>query len=244
MTGLRQTAHLVNLFGAQERGKFQGLLFNGFALPALMAYLGERTITGVESLRAWLAGSIVLALGMNGIAQAGYTALVDRFANRLALLRSAPVPKEAYYAALVVVAILESLIIVVAGLVLFGAAGVATLTVAGSAAGVLGAVAAGAALAGIGAAIAFRVRDFDTGNAAISIAALGLALVSPVLYSVDALPAPLRLVAWLSPFTYLTPLLHAALAGAPPPAWAVAGCLIQSIVVNVACLRWLPWTAE
>jgi len=242
VNALRETRALLRLFWAQERSAFQFLLFNAFAMPAFVAYLGFMLAGGsLEAKRWWMAGSITLGLGMGGLAQVGFAVLTDRFLGRLDLLRSSPVSKFAYYAAHVSLAVVESLVLVLTALALLTALGIAAPGPAGIAAGVVAAICAGSAIGGLGAALAFSARDFDAGNTAVAISAIGLAVASPVFYEITALPWALRPVAWLSPFTHIAPLLRAAIAGAPIPGAALAATLALALVLNALSYRLARW---
>jgi ABC-type polysaccharide/polyol phosphate export permease len=237
-----ETVAVLRLLWAQERSAFQFLLFNAFAMPVFVAYLGLMLAGGsLDQQRWWMAGSITLGLGMGGLAQVGFAVLTDRFLGRLALLRSSPISKQAYYTAHVSLAVAESLVLVLVALALLTALGIAEPGPAGVAAGALAAVCAGSAIGGLGAALAFGARDFDSGNTAVAICALGFAVASPVFYEISALPWALRPVAWLSPFTHIAPLLRAVIAGAPIPGGALAATLGIALLLNAVSYRWARW---
>ena len=244
MTPLVEAAHLLRLYWVQERRNFQFLLVNSFIVPATIAYLGWMLVPDhPDALRWWMAGSVTFGLGMGGLAQVGFGILNDRFLGRLDLLRSAPVSKRGYYAAQISVAVGESLALVVLALGLFALLGVAVPTWAGITTALVSAVCAGAAIGGLGAAIAFRARDFDAGNTLVAIAALGLAAASPVFYEISALPAVLQPIAWCSPFTHVAALLRAALAGAAIPLGSLAALLLLAAGIHVASYRLARWSA-
>ena len=91
------------------------------------------------------------------------------------------------------------------------------------------------------AALAFAARDFDGGNTAVAISAIGLAVASPVFYELDALPPLLQPLAWLSPFTHVAPLLRAVLAGSSVPAGSFAATLALGLALNVLSYRMARW---
>ncbi len=242
MNPTRETLAVLRLLWAQERSAFQFLLFNAFAMPAFVAYLGLMLAGGsLAEQRWWMAGSVTLGLGMGGLAQVGFAVLTDRFLGRLELLRSSPVSKRAYYTAHVSLAVLESVVLVLVALALLTALGIAAPGPGGVAAALLAALCAGSAIGGLGAALAFSARDFDAGNTAVAIAALGFAVASPVFYEITALPWALRPVAWLSPFTHIAPLLRAVIAGAPIPGGALAATLGLALVLNAVSYRLARW---
>jgi len=239
---LRETGAVLRLYWACERSNIQFLAFNAFLMPATVAYMGMM-IAGAEvaEQRFWMAGAVTLGLGMGGLAQVGFAVLNDRFLGRLDLVRSSPVSKAAYYAAQVSLAVLESVMLVVVALGLLRALGIAHPGAGGVAAGLLAAVCAGSAIGGLGAVMAFRAPDFDAGNTVVGIAAIGLAVASPVFYDIDALPAVLHPVAWLSPFTHVAPLLRAVLAGEALPAGPLAATVAVAAAYNALSYRFARW---
>lgn len=242
MSPARQSLAVLHLLWVHERGQFQFALFNTFVMPATLAYLGAMLLgDSPAKLRWWLAGSVTFGLGMGGLAQVGFAILNDRFLGRLDLLRASPVSKSAYYVAQIAVAVLQAVALVVVSLIAFRLLGLARADAASLAVGALVAVCAASAIGGLGAAMAFRARDFDRGNTVVAIAALGLAAASPVFYELSDLPALLRPVAMLSPFTHIAPLLRALFDGDPVPPTALAVTLVLAVVINAAsyCLaRW------
>ena len=238
-----EIAHVLHLYSVQERRNFQFLIVNSFIVPATVAYLGWMIVPGaLDDLRWWMAGSITFGLGMGGLAQVGFGILNDRFLGRLDLIRSSPVSKAAYYGAQISVAVGEALALGVLALLLLWALGVAILTPVGVLVAVLAALCAGTAIGGLGAAIAFRARDFDVGNTIIAICALGLAAVSPVFYDIAVLPSLLQPLAWCSPFTHIATLLRAALAGNPIPTEALIVTLVLSAALNIISYRLARWS--
>jgi ABC-2 type transport system permease protein len=218
------------------------MLFNSFVMPAFVAYMGFMLAgDSLERRRWWMAGAITLGLGMGGLAQVGFAILTDRFLGRLDLLRSSPVSKAAYYAAQVGLGVAQGVVLVLGALALLAALGMAAPGVWGVLAALLAAVLAGSAIGGLGAAMAFAARDFDGGNTAVAIAAIGLAVASPVFYEIEALPSLLRPLAWLSPFTHIAPLLRAVIAGAPLPGASLAATVGLALVLNVLSYRLARW---
>jgi ABC-type polysaccharide/polyol phosphate export permease len=151
------------------------------------------------------------------------------------------VPKLAYYAAQVSLTVVQNVALVLGALAALWALGVAAPGATGVAAALVAGVVAGSAIGGLGAALAFAARDFDGGNTAVAIAAIGLAVASPVFYELEALPRLLQPLAWLSPFTHVAPLLRAVLAGAPVPAGSFAATLALALALNVLSYRLARW---
>jgi ABC-type polysaccharide/polyol phosphate export permease len=242
VSGLRLWAALVRLYWAQERSAIQFMLFNSFVMPGFVAYMGLMLAgDSLDDRRWWMAGSITIGLGMGGLAQVGFAVLTDRFLGRLDLIRSAPVPKLAYYAAQVSLTVVQNVALVLGALAALWALGLATPGASGVAVALVAGVVAGSAIGGLGAALAFAARDFDGGNTAVAIAAIGLAVASPVFYELEALPRLLQPLAWLSPFTHVAPLLRAVLAGAPIPATSFAATLVLALGLNVLSYRLARW---
>jgi ABC-type polysaccharide/polyol phosphate export permease len=239
---LAETAALLRLYWAQERSMIGFLFFNAFAMPAFVAYMGFMLAGGsLAEQRWWMAGSVTLGLGMGGLAQVGFAVVNDRFLGRLDLLRCSPVSKRAYYAAQISLAVLESLVLVLVALALLALLGIAQPGPGGVLAGVIAALCAGSAIGGLGAVLGFGAPSFESGNTAVAIAAIGLAVASPVFYEPAALPWLARPIAWLSPFTHIAPLLRAAIAGAPIPLAPLAATLALALALNVASYRLARW---
>ncbi len=242
MNALRQTIAVARLILSHERGNFQFQLFNAFVYPATIAYMGWMMVgESPELLRTWMAGSVCMGLGMSGFAQAGFGVVTDRFTGRMGLLRCMPISRGAYLAAQVGAVVAVSLALVCSALLLFAALGVAKLSAASFTGGVLGAVGAGASVGALGALLGFWARDFDSGNTTVAMAALGMALVSPVFYDVGELPLLLQPVAWLSPFTGIAAVLRSAVDGSALPLGALAWTLASAFLWAGLSYRRIEW---
>ena len=235
---------VLSLYVRQQRNYIHVVLLNSLILPGVIAYLGSRMVNSREGLIQWLSASIALALGIGPMTQVGYCAMIDRFANRLPLLRNSPVPKYAYVEAMILLALVQCVVVIVLACGLFAVLGVGRLTTAGVMAGVLAAVGAGFSLGGFSVALAFRARDMDTGKALISMASYGLVLLSPVFYSLNELPRLARPLAFLIPFTFIEPMTRAAIEGQSAPVWTIEGCLVLAIALNIISYRCVPWCEE
>jgi ABC-2 type transport system permease protein len=234
---------MLRLYWAQERGQFQFALFNSFVMPGTLAYLGLMLLPeDLDLLRWWMAGSVAFGLGMGGLGQVGFAVLNDRFLGRLDLLRTFPVARGAYYGAQIAVAVLQAVALVVVSLVALRLLEIAPLDLFTVAAGVAVAVCASVAIGGLAAALALRARDFDAGNTAVAVAALGLAAISPVFYALSDLPRWLQPLAVLSPFTHIAPLLRALLAGRPLPTGSLLATLALALLLNVVAYRLIRWS--
>ena len=242
MNSLAQTAAILRLVMAHERGNFQFQLFNAAIYPAMIAYMGWMLVgEDRELLRVWMAGSVCMGLGMGGFAQVGFGVITDRFIGRMALLRCQPISKGAYLSAQIGMVMVISMALVGTAVALFGLIGLATPTLAVFGAALLGGAAAGAAIGSLGALMAFRANSFDAGNTVIAMSALGLALVSPVFYEVSALPGLLQPLAWLSPFTGIGELLRAMIFDAPLPLGALAWTVVSAILWASLSYRMIDW---
>ncbi len=242
MSLLRQTGAVIQLLLAHERGNFQFQLFNAFVYPATIAYMGWMIVGDDEALlRTWMAGAICMGLGMGGFAQVGFGVITDRFRGRMDLLRCQPISKGAYLAGQIAVVMVISLALVGFAVGLFTLLGLARASGPTFAAAVAGGATAGASIGALGALLAFRARDFDSGNTTIAMAALGFALVSPVFYEVSALPALLQPVAWLSPFTGVAEILRTALAAGAFPLAALVWTLACAVLWGALSYRLIEW---
>ncbi len=93
----------------------------------------------------------------------------------------------------------------------------------------------------LGAAIATSSRDYASGHGWLSIASLGFAFLSPVLYDIAALPWPMAGLSWLSPFTHTALLVKAVIAGEAAPASHVLALLALAVLLNLLVWRGLAW---
>jgi len=238
---VRATGGVLRLLWCQERSEIHYLVVNAVVLPAALTYIGFRLSDDPATRRAWIAGAVTLGIGLSAIANVAIPMLIDRFGGRLDLLRSLPLPKEAYLLAYLSLACLHSVAVVGALLLLLGAVGMLP-SAAGLLSGVLpAAVACTLAWSAIGFALAMRAPDLDRGSALTLALGLGLGFLSPVFYAVSDLPAIVRPLAWLSPFTHFADALRAALSGAPVPtsSWAVSSLL--AVVLVGSSLRLVRW---
>lgn len=240
---LGQTADLLRLFWRHERSQIQHVAFSGVILPGTIAYMGVMVVEDPVRRTAWLAGAVTFGLGMSAVAVVGFGILWDRFSGRLALLRSLPLSKGAYFASHVLVAMLESVLVVIVAVVGLGAAGVIQPGDGALPLGVGMALCAGASLGGFGALIASRARDFDSGNTTVMVLTMALAFLSPVFYPASLLPWPLQAVSWLSPFTHVAPVLRALFSGGAVPLAPLLGTLALAAVFSTASYRMLRWQA-
>jgi ABC-type multidrug transport system permease subunit len=236
-----QTLHVFRLYWAQERGNLAFLL-EALLMPAMLVYLGMMIVADdPEGRRFWMAGSLTFSLGLEGLGQVGHGILDDRFRGRLRLIRTSPITKRAYLGGQLSVAVLQSILIVIAGLTAFSLLGVAEPTGSGIAWAILAGACAGGAIGTLAAVIALGVRSVETGTTAIGIASIALSVASPVFYSLDAVPALLRPLAWLSPFTHVAPLVRAVLAGAPVPLASLAAIVALTVLFAAVGSRWVRW---
>ena len=243
MIFFRQVFSVLRLFFARERANLQPLAFNGVILPVVLSYLGSRLAISPAQFRLWLGGCVTLALGLNAVNQIGFYVLCDRFQHGLALLNTTLVTKPVYYVALLIMAIIESALLISTSMALFALIGI-SLHFSSLALGAVAAVCGSAMLSGIGILVALKVPDFDTGSSTIGGLALGLALVSPLFYSVNSLPTAFRVLVFLSPFTFVAPLVRAVVDGGSAPAWAIAGSIAIAIGLNAVCFRAVPWNVD
>lgn len=242
MQAVTHVGHLFRLYWLQERSNFQYMLFNAVVLPGMMCYLGLRVAGDAPAEQVWwISGALTMGLGMTAMSQTGFAILNDRFAGRLAVLRTSPVPKLAYYLTHVGLAVAESVALVVVALGLLRLLGLSALTVAGFATAVAAAVCAGSALGGLGAALATRAVDFPTGGDNVALAGYALTFVSPVFWDAAGLPLPVRLVTWISPFTHVADLMRAVVAGAALPGAALGATLAMAALFNVVSYRLVRW---
>jgi ABC-type polysaccharide/polyol phosphate export permease len=232
---------VLALFVRQQRNFYQVILLDTFVLPSCLAYLGARMIDSPNGLRTWLSASIALALGLGPVSQVGFSTYYDRFSKRILLLRLMPVPKYSYVVSYLLYATVQCILIVVVSITTFWALGYGRFTLPGLASGLTAAFCAGASLGGLGMMLTFRAANMDSARAQISIAAGGLALVSPVFYSVDALPTIVQPLAWLSPFTSIAILIRASIEGSGAPMSAVGGSLVLTIVFVAISYFAIPW---
>jgi len=240
---LVQTAELLRLFWRQERSQIQDVAFSGLVLPATVAYMGMMLVVDPAQRLGWLAGAVTFGVGMSAVAVVGFGILWDRFSGRLALLRSLPLAKGAYFLSHLAVAVLESAGVIVLALLALGGLGVIEAGLGALAGGVLAALCAGASLGALGAAIASRARDFDSGNTLLLVLSMGLAFLSPVFYPAALLPAPLQALAWLSPFTHVAPVLRSLFAAEALPLGSLLASVALAALFSAASLRALRWEA-
>jgi len=244
MTTVWGTVAVLRLYWREERAQRHMGLLNAIAMPAALAYLGVMVFPEQpELLRSWLAGCVAFGLGMGGLVQVGAAMLSDRFLGRLALLRTAPVSKASYYGAHLAMASLQAIVLLVAAMVAVQRLGLTAVGAREVAAGAIVALCAASAIGGLAAVLALSVADFDQGNVVITIAAVGLALASPVFYQLSDLPLLLQPVALLSPFTHVAPLVRALVDGRPLPPGALAGTVALAVAVNAVSYRLVPWRA-
>lgn len=217
---------LFLLFWKETKGQLALLVVTLVATPLMIAYLDARLADTPRA--AWQLASLALAVAlMAPVSHVGFSILDDRFDRRIVLLRSLPVSKRSYLAARLTVPTLAAAALVVGAVAAAGQLSVRTF------AGTLWtATALPLSLAALGAWVAARVRDPDGAWALVSIVALGLGLVSPIVYPLESLPPVLRELMWLSPYTHLRPQLDAALGGtAFPLAHALASTALACLLL-------------
>jgi ABC-2 type transport system permease protein len=240
--GLADTAAMLRLFTARERGRLGFLLLDSLLLPAAICHLGVRVAGRAGPGRTWfLTGGIAMGLGTGAIYLVGAAVLDDRFRGRLQLLRVQPTIKLAYHLANVALAVVSAaalLFVAIAALAFLHAIDV-TPGVVGM--GMLLALLAGGSLGGLGGAVASRAHDYDLGYTTLSAVALGLACASPVFYPQDALPGPLRVLAQLSPMTHAASVLRSLTAAHPVPLDALAALTVLAVAINLGAYRLLRW---
>jgi ABC-2 type transport system permease protein len=223
-----------------EAAQIQFVIANAVLAPAALFYFGTRVSDGAAARHDWLAGAVALGVGITAASSAGFALVEDRFRGRLTFLKALPIGRGDYLAALLALAALEG---AAAGV---GAGALLTLTgTAPSAALWIGTLAVcvltALALAAVAAAAAARPATYDASVAAVLAVSIVAAFASPTLYPASALPAAVRAIAWLSPYTHAAEALRTlAAAGTPPP--SVAGALLISTVVWAAlAARWIRW---
>ena len=175
------------------------------------------------------------------VTQVGAAVMFDRFDQRVALIRLLGVPKAAYFLARVGVGVAECLIVLAVGMLLMHLGGLAAFSAgtALAAAGVTLVAAVGlCALGVLGAAVG---RDRDGAWTLVTLASLGLAFTSPVLYAEASLPGWARPLAWLSPFTHLLPQFQALLDHDPLPIVRLAALGALSLGFTGWAYRRLSW---
>jgi len=234
---MNDTLRILKLFWAEDRRNVALPIVSALAMPLAVAYLATRLGPGGKSVDA-----LGLTIAFGGAAvQVGSAVLEDRFSGRLGLLRTLPVRSRSYLAARLGLGLLEALGFALVALLVLQLVGRAILSPAALAWAVLSVAATGAGLCGIGAAIALRAPDADSGWTLVSVVLIGLALVSPVLYPESAVPAALRPILWLSPYTHAPPQLRAVLAGQAPPAFSLIGSAVLAVGFNLLAVRSLRW---
>jgi hypothetical protein len=225
---------LVRLLAAAERGSRLTLLLNGLAIPLLLWYFLSR-LDPAAPLAGRPAGALALCLG-GPMAGVGYQCVVDRFAGRLALLRSAGAPSaRAYAAARLALGVGQSVVVAAAALAVAWALG-ARPTGAGAAELLALMALAALCLCALAMLVAQLAREPGAGLLLTSLLAMLMALGSPVF-----VPAGLRTALAFSPYARLNGSLHAVLSGgAAQPAdaaWLIATAAVCLLVLELAALR-------
>lgn len=238
---LRMTARLVRLYLRNQRVQIPFFVSNAILFPATILYLGLQ-VSGddPDALGRWMVAAVTLALGQTVVNHVGFMMLEDRFMGRAELLRAWPVDKATYCAAHLTIAVLQGTAIVVVGVLLLGALGLAPLRGDTLLLAIAVSIGAGSTLGGLAAVIATRIKRYEGGPGMLGLASLGLALASPIAYDASLLPTPLQLLSWLSPYTHVSVAVRATLDGAVPVA-ALAAIVVMSAVLNVIGYRAVRW---
>ena len=242
MSPARGLWSLLKLIWADEWLRALGALATMLMFPVSMTYLAFRLARGsVELEHRYIAAGFTLALASN-VLQTGAAVLDDRFSGRIDLLRTSVVTKLSYYLARVALGTLKTSVIAAAALAVGAASGYIEVTSRVVVCSLLLVLVAGSGLSGMGALVAATARTPDAGTTNLSLAAIGLALASPLYYPGAAAWPWIGPITLLSPYTHLPPQISAILTGSPMPGWNVLAMVLLASAAHVWGYRRLDWS--
>lgn len=237
--GLPAPLRLAALLGRKELGNLVAYAANSAVLPLAICYSAFMLNPGaVAEQRQWLVSGIVVACGMTSLTIVCGAIVNDRLNGAARLLRSQSVSPVDYLGACLgwgvllgfIAASLGASVMIATGLT---RAGWSTLPYF-----IVTMLAGGLALSSLGVALAMLVRNPAEADVAVTLAGLILSVVSPLFYPLSALPAWIRPLALLSPYTHLGR-LGVELAEARTPSIPSLCALALIAAVALAASAWL-----
>jgi hypothetical protein len=239
MRGIRDTAILTGLLFRRLRGDFLAFAGASLVLPACGCYAAFMIAADdPATLHRWVAGSLVLALGLASLAHVCMAMAQDRHGGALALLRPLALGRGAHLASYLVLGVVLALIVAGCAAVLLVATGLEEASPVLVARLGLSAVLGGFSLGALGAAIGAHAPSIGASDVGAGAASIGLVLLSPVFYSQDALHPMLKAITWTSPYTHLAKLMpHSADATSLPMSSVLSLALFGSVASVVALSR-------
>jgi hypothetical protein len=234
--------HVIRLIWRDECLRLLASLGGMVMFPLALTYLGFRLAQGSAELEhRYFAAGLTLAFGSN-VLQTGIAILDDRFSGRLVLLRACAVSKLSYYASRTVLGVAKTIALVTILLAIGRLGGYVDATAAALAGSLFVATVAGGSLSGLAAVIAVRASTFDKGLTLLALCAVGIALMSPLYYSFEAVPRWLQPLLLLSPYTYLPPQIIAVIEGRWLPVSSMLAAALLGISFNVIGYRSFDWS--
>lgn len=196
------------------------------------AGLSESAVIGGDYFSFVVFGTVLVGIVSTSVASFAQRLHIEQTTGTLEALIASPAPPHLIILGSATYDLLEATVFatitVLLGILLFGLdldVSALSLVVGG-----IGLVATVVIFAALGVAIAGFVLVFKRGGGLIGFVAAGLALLGGVYYDVDVLPAALRVLSRLSPFTWSLELLRSAFLRAGTE-WHLLGPLVVAAIV-------------